>query len=455
MGGLSRRSTVLENQRKSGTTFVVDAGDLMWKSKVLPSARLAQQRQKAVLQLDIYADGGMDAMVPGEADLALGLDWVAEQAQDRALPYVAANLSCAGWDIPPGRVVEKDGLKVAFVGVVGMSEAGPCTARSTIPAVQQAFKALGDADLHVLLSHQKSSADAAIVRAVPAIDVVVNGHGRKTFTSPAVLEGRAIQLAPGTRGKKVGVAAITLVEGATGFTVVGATEKLETRLGAARERRDLTVLRAEQARTPKSAGRANKVVLRLDKQIAQLEAEIAEAKAGAKAVTHRVQNRLRGLTDDVADHPQTEAKVQAAKAGIEAAAKALPPVHEAVSARTFVGDRMCMSCHSEQHAQWKSTPHAYAWSTLVRVQRSQDLDCYACHVTGAHHPEGPQTPRAATGLENVGCESCHGPGRAHLARPSKDNITGAPDPSVCTQCHDGVKDEGRFELDAYLPKVVH
>ncbi|HIF04347.1 MAG TPA: hypothetical protein EYQ80_02750, partial [Candidatus Poseidoniales archaeon] len=144
------------------------------------------------------------------------------------------------------------------------------------------------------------------------------------------------------------------------------------------------------------------------------------------------------------------AKVEAAKAGIEAAAKALPPPHEVVNDRAFVGDRMCMSCHSEQHAQWKSTPHAYAWSTLVKAQRSQDLDCYACHVTGAHHPEGPQTPRAATGLENVGCESCHGPGRDHIARPSANNITGAPEPSVCTQCHDGVKDEGRFELDAYL-----
>ena len=197
------------------------------------------------------------------------------------------------------------------------------------------------------------------------------------------------------------------------------------------------------------------MVLRLDKQIAQMEAEIDEAKAGAKAVTHKIKNRLRGLTDDVADHPETTRKVDAAKVGIEAAAKALPPANQVAKDRIFVGDRMCMSCHTEQHAQWKSTPHAYAWSTLVKAKRSRDLDCYACHVTGAHHPDGPQTPSAATGLENVGCESCHGPGREHLAKPSKNNITGTPDPSVCTQCHDGVKDEGRFELDAYLPKVVH
>ena len=394
-------------------------------------------------------------MVPGEADLALGIDWVAKHVQDRKLPYVAANLTCKGWDIPPGRVVEKDGLRVAFVGVVGMSEAGPCTARSTVPAVQEAFQALGDADLQVLLSHQALSADASIVRAVPEIDVVVNGHGRKTLSVPEMLEGHAIQLAPGTRGKKVGVAAITLIDGATGFTVVGATEKLETRLESARERRKLTVLRAEKARTPKAAERANKVVLRLDKQIAQLEAEVEEAKSATMLVTNKVQNRLRALTDDVADHPETARMVEAAKEGIEAAAKALPPAHEVPNARVFVGDRMCMACHGEQHAQWKSTPHAYAWSTLVKAKRSQDLDCYACHVTGAHHPEGPQTPRAATGLENVGCESCHGPGREHIAQPSKRNITASPDPSVCTQCHDGVKDEGRFDLDVYLPKVVH
>ena len=120
-----------------------------------------------------------------------------------------------------------------------------------------------------------------------------------------------------------------------------------------------------------------------------------------------------------------------------------------------MGSGACAGCHTEQYAQWQTTPHAHAWQTLVDQKRHMDLDCFTCHVTGAFDPEGPQHPNQVGQLKNVGCESCHGPGRDHVGAPGPGQMVVNPPESTCTQCHDGAQDGGRFDYATYLPKVVH
>jgi predicted CXXCH cytochrome family protein len=121
----------------------------------------------------------------------------------------------------------------------------------------------------------------------------------------------------------------------------------------------------------------------------------------------------------------------------------------------FVAADSCAGCHPGQSAQWKQTPHATAWNTLVAENRHTDLDCFGCHATGAMHPEGPTTPAEVGSLGGVQCEACHGPGRDHVAAPSAQNVVKVPEEALCTDCHDGVRDEGRYEHAAYLERVRH
>ncbi len=436
--------------------MVVDAGDLMWRSQTLEQGRLAQQRVKGRLQLDALVHTGIDAMVPGDGDLALGLDWLGRQMRDLDVPYVATNLSCEGLPMPTHRVVDVGGLRVGVLGVVGRELAGPCTFKAIVPAISQALDDVGEVDLVVVLSHQNGSADESMAAAVPAIDVVVNGHSKLHTASPTPLGETAVQLGAGKRGKKLGVARMQISAEAKGFQIEGRTADLKRKLERAETRVAKTQDKLRLAKDARSTSRLESRLRRLERQATELRDNLAETKPEAAGPKHAIKNTLRPLSDDVDDHDKVSAMVQAAKPLIAAAAElSAPSPSLAATDAAFVGSAACSGCHTTQNTQWKSTRHAVAWATLERDGREQDLDCWSCHVTGAHHAQGPQHPSQAGGLENVGCESCHGPGRAHVSAPSKSNIQRDPAVDVCTDCHDGVKDEGRFDHAMYRAKVEH
>ncbi len=434
---------------------MVDAGDLTWKAFSISDDRLAQQRLKAELQLDVYTAGGVDAMLPGKADLALGVQWLSAVAGRYEVPYVAANLDCSDWSLPPGIVKEQDGVTVAFVGVVGQKLPAGCSASPAASAVGKALAQLENADVYVLLSQQTTTADQRLVEAFPQIDIVVNGSGRSELLRPRTVGSSSVWLAPGTRGKKLGVADIVLVEDGDGVAIAGFDTDLVDRLEELERRSERTKQRLRDGSSSSSRAAVESRLQRLDLEIADTKNALAELKSTAKAPRNRLSNRLVSLSSDVADHPEVKLKLDGVKRKIEDLGRSMHAPKHAATNRVFVGDKPCLGCHQEQHEQWRTTRHSQAWDTLVQVKRSQDLACWECHVTGAHHPDGPTSPSAVGVLRNVGCESCHGPGRKHVEQPGKANIVRMPSVAGCKKCHDGIKDEGRFEAAVYMKKVTH
>ncbi len=442
--------------RAEGPTLVVDAGDFAWKTARLSTERLAQQRRKAELQLRSFALSGIDGVTPGDSDLALGPRWLAATAGKHGVPMLSANLSCGDQaSFAAGRRVEIGETTVGLVGVMGTDAelSAPCTAAAPIPAVKRALDELGDVDLRIVLSHQTADADEALARELPEIDLIVSGGAQASFSDPRPLPGQAFQLASGTRGKKLGIARLTVTQGAVGFDTASATEEMEKKLKRYRGR----IARAEKKSSDereKIRQQAEREIRYYTGQIAELEAELAKADTRQDGPHHALENELRGLGTDVADHAETADLVSAAKDDIAALEHELAKQVTTISADSpFLGSARCAGCHPTQTAQWRTTAHAHAWQTLVDDKRQLDLDCYSCHVTGAFHPQGVTHPTAAGELKNVGCEACHGPAKGH---PSQAGVvTKSPDAAVCTQCHDGDRDEGRFSFDDYIMRVRH
>ena len=455
---------MIEKTRAEGTTFVADGGDLFWKSGVLSAEDVPQQREKARLQASAYALAGIDAMLPAEGDFALGRDFVEALSTEFHLPYVASDLRCNGEHLfPPVRVVERDGVTIAFVGLVGGNvEVDGCTRDEAGAALKAALTGV-IADAVVLLSGENEPDTLRDTQAAGHIDLILV-NDRKQLHAAEPVEGGALRLGAGSRGRYVGALSFTLVPGARGWRDDSAIGKLaeqrdryQQRLAEFQAKLDApgptspTVI--EAADRQRDLGRARQQVDFYTKRLAALDAQLAAA-TSATGTTNRAANKIYTLDAAIADHAATQALVDAAKIRIAAAAAA-PTAPTGDS--PFAGNTACASCHAVETAQWKTTPHARAWDSLVTVNRQLDDACYSCHVTGALHPEGPRNAASAmaASLQAVGCESCHGPGRAHAAAPTTEHLRKDPAVGVCTECHDGVQDQGRFDLASYRPRILH
>ena len=418
--------------------------------------RLAQQQRKGTLQLDVLTESGIHAMVPGEGDLALGVEWLQARAAAVAAPYTAANLVCGGErPFAEHRSVEVVGLELQVVGLVSPTAQLPrgCQALPPGAALASVLDREGTGDLVVVLSRLTPDEDRDLAEAEPRIDLIVGGGSQTARSAPQGLAHDTARLEVGSRGKKLVVAQVHWVPGASGFRVASSVEDLEGQLRRMQKRRDSAVAHRDRTTDARSKERQERRIAHYDEEIPKLEAQLAQAQAVQTGPAHTLDLALRSLDAGVADHPPTAERVAAAKADIEAMeASAATP---APLRGPFVGSGACAGCHPAQTTQWQSTAHAHAWQTLIDQRRHMDLDCYACHATGAFHPEGPSHPNQVGQLAHVGCEACHGPGRDHVRDPQTGSMVADPPEATCTQCHDGEQDEGRFSFDTYRPQVVH
>lgn len=130
----------------------------------------------------------------------------------------------------------------------------------------------------------------------------------------------------------------------------------------------------------------------------------------------------------------------------------------------YVGAEACRDCHRAEYDQWRTTPHAAAFTHLIRGERGGDPACQPCHTTGFGQRRGFGDVMQQAAMIHVQCEVCHGPGADHLAAPANQTagtIYGltAECPScdvegVCVTCHDA-KNDPDFALEAALPRVTH
>ncbi len=430
----------------------------MWKTAHIGDDRALQQQEKGVLQLDVLMASGIDAMVPGEHDLALGRDWLKGQAERVQAPYVATNLWCGGEPLfPRSRTVDIAGKRVLITGLLSPEAELPadCRADAPVALLQREIKEHPDHDLVVVLSRLSMDGDAELASEVPEVDLIVGGGSVTARPSPAQLRNGAVRLEAGSRGKLLVVADIEMVSGGRGFAAANANDDLQSTLDRTRSRRDKAIAQEAEATSDARRESATRRRTHLDGEVLRLEQELAAVQAAAQQPSHSLHLRQVSLDDAIADDPPTLVKVEATKAAIEERETAARVASATPLRGPYVGSNSCAGCHAEATAQWKTTAHAHAWQTLVDQRRQVDMECFSCHVTGAFHAEGPQHPNQVGSLQDVGCEACHGPGHDHVRDPATAHMTVDPPVSTCMQCHDGDRDGGRFDYNAYRVKVVH
>jgi hypothetical protein len=448
---------------------------MLWARQSVPSKEKAQRQIKAELLLDGVALLGVDALAPGDGDLAFGLDFLLSEVASRGLPYVSANLANREGALvfPESLVVARAGLKIGITSVLSdelhIAGGRVLPVQTSLKAVVEKLRARDQVDLILVLSHLGLTSDKALPSQVPGIDLIFGGHSRSHQEDPLLVGDTAIFQA-GSRGKHLGQVTLSLREAGVGWFDPGAQVRTTAQRDQLVEQiRDYKVqLAALEPENESKRSRLERVV-----EFSQRRLDVLPKPSPKSATSNLLNSEKIPLDRGLADHKEMAALVDAAliRLGPEGhstgheghnhgheghnhgheAAKPKPKVR---SYGDFVGAEACKACHQGQYKDWSTTRHAHAYATLVKERRHFDLDCWSCHVTGANLKGGPSGPYDVGPMRNVQCESCHGAGRQHVADPKVDMVR-VPSEEHCKSCHSDEQTEGRFEYNSYLPRVDH
>lgn len=240
LGGLGRRHTMLnaltdpaseiwrDQGAAVGPVFHVDAGDALFKHNTVDQ-QIERIQTIARYDAESVAAGlatiPLDAVVVGEHDVVLGLDLVTKLGKQHGLPLISANLKTlhegtSELVFPPSTVVERDGLRVAFIGITQ-----PQSRRHeyykernlVVDDPHAAFKAasaqLGEVDAVVLLSNLGLLQTRALVKQLRADNVRVDAaliSGTNRLMSDPEFSGGVPVIEPHSQGKYLGRADIWL-----------------------------------------------------------------------------------------------------------------------------------------------------------------------------------------------------------------------------------------------------
>lgn len=236
LGGLTRRQTLVElagepsakeSKRWWGSDlaepdalFVVDAGDLFFRSTTLdhhPPGLQDEARAHAKAVAAAMAVAPPDAANVGEVDLVFGLDTYKQLVAKAHLPVVSANLRTTGGEQPfeGHRVVERDGKKVAFIGLIKPKSRVQKYFEKRALSVEPPAKAYAaevaklpeDVDLVVMLSNMGVKRTAELIEDLAQddvrVDAAITSNTNRLTRDPVWAAGVPI-VEPLSRGKYLG-----------------------------------------------------------------------------------------------------------------------------------------------------------------------------------------------------------------------------------------------------------
>ncbi len=415
-GGVARRATALRAIRaKSPDALLIDAGNAFPRSESGERPDfLADEEQR--LYLGLMSQAGFRASAVGRTELLFGPAHFRRVSSGTDFPFLAANVQERGLPLGLADTIVTVGRR--RVGLIGVYE--PPTGPDAEPLLE------------------RSSAELAFGDPIRTLEEQAPALRRRADLIVAI--GR---LTPGTIRR--------LAARSREVDVVISTED-EAPIDAGMEGNGLPSIHDE-------SGFVGPLLI-LYTSLANYGLAEATLDLDRSGRVVGATSRAHWLNDQVADDPHVRAELNHFYDRVgrtEAAAASVAPPFADDTERMhgeYAGVARCASCHAAEFAQWKKTPHAGAFKTLLDRHRNFQPRCISCHVVayGARH--GYRLGDLEKPLGNVQCEACHGPGAMHAAAPSATNIRRPVPERVCLTCHTPDHSDGFVYADR-IRKVRH
>jgi len=220
MGGFARIRTALDRERANapGAVFTLDGGDTFQGSAIAAWT----QGEAVVAPLNAL---GIDAGTPGNWEVVYGPEAFRKLMSEVNYKVICYNYSDKNTGkrlFPPSVILEKHGVRVAFVGATDptttlrqppASVAGlDSTRMSGLREFVQDLKRKEKPDLVVLVDHTGLAPSVQLAHDIPELDIVLSGHTHERVYSP-ILVGKTIVVEPGSMGSFIGRLDVTLSGG--------------------------------------------------------------------------------------------------------------------------------------------------------------------------------------------------------------------------------------------------
>ena len=231
-GGYTRLSTLLQQERENAEVPVitVDGGDFSMGSlfQTIYATDAPELRALGAMGYDAVTLGNheFDFRGQGLADMLTN----AKKSGDTLPAVVLSNYkpsvdsgklaekALANYPVTDYTILERDGLKIAIFGVMGVDadECAPMSGMTLEPVADAAKRVVAEIqaqekpDFIICLSHggtskdPKKSEDELLAKAVPGIDVIVSGHTHSTLKAP-IQVGDTLIVSAGEYTQNLGV----------------------------------------------------------------------------------------------------------------------------------------------------------------------------------------------------------------------------------------------------------
>lgn len=354
LGGVLRRASKLEELRGTGLdTIVVSGGDIV-------AGTDEQGRIKTDYILQAFSQFGMDALLPGERELAHPVSIL----QKSSLPWVLTN-AADDLGLAMSRIKTlSDGRRVIILGVL-QSGLGKLTLEDPAVAIRQELGRLnaGRKDVVILLVHGDRDFMSRL-SGIKTIDVLSGGHLNSPVISVEEKAKRPYRLVAGHRGQHLGIAE---------FTSSGRPRMLSNK------------------------------ILALSPDIPDHPRLQALYKKYDEDVTSWYRNKSQQMKRGSGTNANYASHQACAKCHTQVAKSWQETRHaHAMQALQAVGkaeDPECLICHTTGMGQEGGFVNHHLTSHLVNVQ------CEACHGAARRHTEYPRRYRPLNGFS--ACKGCH------------------------------------------------
>jgi len=221
-GGLARRMALIKQvRRRNPNTILVDSGGF-FASGMLDEYSINNEldKQRTLLNLKAMEKMRYDAVAVGEDELNYGLEFITDYAKGSNIAFLSCNIvseNDGAYIFRPYAIKESAGNRFAIIGVspiVAMNKVVGYKIMDPKYSVQAAIKDIKDsqkADIIILLSHLGEADDLELLKEVPGIDILVQGHNIGKG-EPSLQVGSTLMVRPTWQGRRLGVADLAIAD---------------------------------------------------------------------------------------------------------------------------------------------------------------------------------------------------------------------------------------------------